>query len=120
MRKFIFVFLFVLLAGCAGGKEAYHYQGAAALSAADTIQQGLQNLAVDVSKSCAGDEFKARFVALDSALASLRVQISSITTAADADMAQLKTEIQKRNISIIGLVAIFLIFGFYGLRKTKL
>lgn len=120
MRKLFFAFMMLLLAGCAGGKSAYQAQADAAAAGVQTIQKGLDALATDVSKSCAGDEFKMRFAALDAGLDALRVQISSITFAADAELDAAQFEIQKRNIAILGLVAVLILAAYYGIKYRKI
>lgn len=120
MRKFCFALMMLLLAGCAGGKSAYQAQADAANAGLQTIQKGLDALATDVSKSCAGNEFKARFAALDAGLDALRAQISSITFAADAELDAAKFEIQKRNIAIFGLIAVLILAAYYGIRYKKI
>ena len=119
MRKFCFALMMLLLAGCAGGKPAYQSQSAAASAGAQKIQSAINALAADVSKSCAGDEFKARFDGLDIALDALRVQINNITFAADAEFDAMKLELQKRNISLIGLAIILIAMVFYGIKMRK-
>lgn len=116
MHKIILLVAALALAGCAS-KPAYKAQSIAAEKTAESIEKGLDNLSKDVAKSCAGAEFNPRFDALGDALAGLRVQIGAISTAADADMKALKIEIQKRNISIAGLVLLIVLVGLYALKK---
>lgn len=109
----------VLLLGCAA-QPAYKSQTDAAISAADALQKQISTLADDISKSCAGDAFKARFVAIDAGMDALQMKIQNIKQAADAEVERLGYEIDKRNVSIAGLVLLLVALGWYVFKTRKL